>query len=86
MLAGVDCTHVGELLVGQHLVEHHERVLGREQPPQVLVLPPATLFIADFLHCNKRTSLVSALGTVDADSGGGQSYLLATYSSSRAGA
>lgn len=60
-LPEVDCTHVGELLVGQHLVEHHERVLGREEPPQVLVLPPPPLFVADFLYCNKtRTRQRSA--------------------------
>lgn len=47
-------THVGELLAGHHLVEDHQSVLGRQQPPQVLVLPPPALLVRDLLHCNQK--------------------------------
>lgn len=65
--SGVNCTHVGELLVRQHFVEHHERILGCEQPPQVLILPASPLFVAYFLYYNKPTRLASALRSVAAD-------------------
>lgn len=54
----VSVTHVGDLFVGQHLIDAHERVLGRGEAPQQRVLAPPTLLVRDFLHCNTTCFLL----------------------------
>lgn len=44
-------SYVSEGLSRQHFVEHHERVLGRQQTAEGLVLPAAPLTVRDLLHC-----------------------------------
>lgn len=56
-----ESTNISHLFVGHHLIEYHERVLGCQQTPQVLVLATATLLVAHFLHYKQKRGVGAAL-------------------------